>query len=422
MNAHTIIKSRGALALGVFFTAITCRTVFDDVWQGAPVTVAHLNSLAAIVAAIASGHFIIPTFLQKRIPAALGLAAIFVGATSYVVTSSGARNAEVAGQKAAAIIKTNEERKALIGKLADAEADVENAKAERETGKAQALSDVRKAADEYDAAKRDAAKECASGKAKRCEGREATRDAAKAELDAAERRAADKRAALDKAVELSESHAGMMRGKIAYLGPETNPHEGYHQAARVFEAAGMGEAGVIEARLELLMPFGLVLITELGTIVFLGMALGHRWQAEPKEPATDAKPSATVGTPEDFAARKAAAVAQAEPSQLVELFAGEVPDRSANVIAFPPKILPDDTPKGSGGPKGGRKVSPEGVKAEIVRLISSGEKFASQEELRGRLNEMFGPDAVKSERLSVWLSELGPKVPRTVQGRRKMIG
>lgn len=421
MKPVTTIKSRGALALGLFFTAITCRTVFDDVWQGSAVTIAHLNSLAAIVAAIASGHFFMPTAIQRRVPAALGLAAIFLGATFYVVTSSGARNAEVSGRKAAEIIKTNEERASLKAKLAEAEADVDLAKGELETGKSVAALDVKRASDEYAKARDAAAKECATGKEGKCKGREATRDAAKAEYEAAESRSTAKRAELEKAVERAESHAGMMRGKIAYLGPEAKPFEGYHQAARVFEAAGMGSAGVIEARLELLMPFGLVLITELGTIVFLGMALGHRWQEDATPLANDANGSATVGVEEAFAARKAAAVASAEPSQLSELFAGELPNgRGADVIAFP--VKPNDPPKGSGGPRGGRKVSREAVQSEIVRLIASGEKFVSQETLRGRLNETFGPDAVKSERLSVWLGELGPKVPRTVEGRRKVIG
>jgi hypothetical protein len=276
MQLSTTIRSPGALALGLFFAGVTARTIFDDVFAGAPVTIAHLNALAALVAAIAAGHFVVPTFAQGRFPAALGLALIFVGATAYVVTSSGARNAEVANHKAAAVVKTNEERAVLKGKLADAEADVETAKGELEAGKAEAAADVRKAASEYDAAKRAAATECATGKKSRCEGREATRDAAKADLEAAEARAQAKRTTLEKAVEKAESHAGLMRGRIAMLGPEARSFEGYRHAALVFEAANMGDAGVIEARLELLMPFASVLIAEVSTLVFLGMALGQR--------------------------------------------------------------------------------------------------------------------------------------------------
>jgi hypothetical protein len=110
-------------------------------------------------------------------------------------------------------------------------------------------------------------------------------------------------------------------------------------------------------------------------------------------------------------------------SDLSGLFVGEQPE--GNVIAFPnPSEFPKGSPNG-GGPKGGRKVRQDfgdTVKAEIVRLISSGQRFDSQETLRSRLNETFGADAVKAERLSVWLGELGPTVPRTVEGRRKVIG
>lgn len=130
--------------------------------------------------------------------------------------------------------------------------------------------------------------------------------------------------------------------------------------------------------------------------------------------------NARVDPSEEFAARKIAALASADRSPLAELFAGDVAP-SAEVIAFPGPNG-SDFPKGSGGPKGGRRVRPEAVKAEIVRLISSGERFASQEDLRACLNRTFGGDAVKPERLSVWLGELGPNVPRTTIGRCKMIG
>ena len=53
-----VIKSRSALVLGAFFAAVTARTIFDDVWHGSEITVAHLQAGAALVAAIASGHFI----------------------------------------------------------------------------------------------------------------------------------------------------------------------------------------------------------------------------------------------------------------------------------------------------------------------------------------------------------------------------
>lgn len=254
MKPTTTIRSWGALGLGIFFAGITTITIFDDVWHGAPVTIAHMNALGALVAAIASGHFLVPTLRQKRPVAALGLAMIFLGATAYVVTSSGARNAEVASVKASEILKANEERAGILAKLAEAEADVEQAKAE------------------YDEAKRLAAKECASGKGKRCDGRVETRDAAAKDL------------------ERSESHAALQRGKLAYLGPETVPFAGYKRIATLF-AAFWGDAATIEARLIVVMPFASVLITELCVIVFLALAIGHA-----SLPKADKKPDTVAGT------------------------------------------------------------------------------------------------------------------------------
>lgn len=234
------IKSRSALALGIFFAAVTARTIFDDVAHGAEITVAHLQAAAALVAAIASGHFLWPVLKQGRIPAAVGLFLIFIASTAYIVTSAGARNAEVSNHKALLILKNNEERAALRGKIVEAEADVDEA---RRT---------------HDAAKAEAAKECGTGKKTKCDGKASTRDYAAKDLEKA------------------ESFAMVLRGKLSLMGPEEKPFAGYAHAAKVFEAAGAGQASVIEARLTLLMPFALVLISEFGTLVFLGMAIGHR--------------------------------------------------------------------------------------------------------------------------------------------------
>lgn len=247
------IKSYGALGLGAFFTLITARTIFDDVWHGSEVTVTHLQAAAALVAAIASGHCVWPVFKQARLFAALGLSLIFLASTAYIVTSAGARNAELSNHKAALIVKSNEERAALKGKIAEAEADVDEAKRL------------------FDEAKTAAAKECGTGKKTKCEGRTETRTFAARDLEKA------------------ESFAMVLRGKLSLMGPEERPFSGYAHAAKVFEAAGFGDAPVIEARLTLLMPFALVLISEVGTLVFLGMALGFK-AASVSIPANDTGP------------------------------------------------------------------------------------------------------------------------------------
>ena len=118
---RTTIRSYPALGLGAFFAFVTARTIFDDVWSGAPVSVAHFQAGAALVAAIASGHMAWPQLRQARIGTGLGLILIFVASTGGIVTrSAGARNAELAQVKTAAILKTNEERANLKIKIAEA--------------------------------------------------------------------------------------------------------------------------------------------------------------------------------------------------------------------------------------------------------------------------------------------------------------
>ena len=210
---RTTIRSYPALGLGAFFAFVTARTIFDDVWSGAPVTVAHFQAGAALVAAIASGHMAWPQLRQARIGTGLGLILIFVASTGYIVTSAGARNAELAQVKTAAILKTNEERASLKIKIAEAEADVALAKTDFETAKAAA------------------ARECGSGKKTKCEGREATRDSASRDAEKA------------------EAFAMLQRGRLSALGPEHEANGGYKHAARVFEAMSFGKADDIERRL-----------------------------------------------------------------------------------------------------------------------------------------------------------------------------
>lgn len=376
MQPNTTIRSWGALALGVFFTAVTARTIFDDVWNGATVTISHINAAAALVAAIAAGHMVWPALRSGRIPAALGLALIFCASTAYIVTSAASRNAEVSIAKAAGILKANEERAALKGKLSETEVEIDEAK------------------QAYEAAKLAATKECASGKARRCDGRVETRNNAERDLEKA------------------QALAALTRGQISLLGPEVQPFAGYKHASKVFEAAGLGNAGVIEARLELLLPFALVLISELGTLVFLGMALGHRSATAPvakversativEKPVTTGAEQSDTGGQTDFPA-----IPNGSAASIAKLF--------SNVIEFP-----NGSPNGS-GPKGGRKASPRkgDVLADIVRRIETGERFDSQEELRGALSERFG--TISKSTLSNWLDEL--TVNRTQFGRRKKVG
>jgi hypothetical protein len=333
MKTSTIVRSPVALALGIFFAGVTARVILDDVWQGAPVTLSHVNSVAALIGAISAGHFILPVLKKAQIAAAIGLALIFTAATGYIVISSGARNAEAMQGKAASIQKDNDERTAARAKLAEAETDLAEAKGDLEWAK-----------NAFEKAKTEAAKECKSGDGTRCKGSTKTRDAASIDFEKAA-----------KAVEKADGFVLLKQATITRIGPEHEVNGGYKHAARVFEAAGFGKADDIEKRIELLLPFATVLISEIGTLTFLGMAIGHR---PARLPANNAAP--------------------------------------ANVPTFA-------KPKGPQGPKGKRKTSPQfpanvvpisGKHPVIAALENVGGTIASNREL-ARLMRVTDGEATK---------------------------
>lgn len=231
MKTHTVIRSPAAIALGLFFAGVTAYVLFSDVVRGAPITTGHVLALAAIVAAIASGHMAWPALRAGAIVSGLMLMVLCLGATGYVVVSSGARNAEQAGNKAAAIEAANKTRAHEEKLLAEAEAMLADAQAAM-------------------------ARECASGRGKRCQGREAT-------------------------VNVYEAAIKGHKATLGKLAPPMAPG-GYQHAAKVLASWGLT---VTEDWLALNMPFVTVLIAELGTIAFLHLGLGHvRHQAPTAAP------------------------------------------------------------------------------------------------------------------------------------------
>jgi excisionase family DNA binding protein len=110
VKSHTIIRSPGAIALCAFFAGVTAFVLFKDVLDGAAVTIQHILSLAALVAALASGHKAMPELKSGRVVSAVTLALLFVASTSYIVISSGARNAETADRGSGSLRSPLEKR------------------------------------------------------------------------------------------------------------------------------------------------------------------------------------------------------------------------------------------------------------------------------------------------------------------------
>lgn len=365
MTAHTTLKRPWLLAAGVFFAGVTTATILKDVvMDGAEWNLTHVQSVAAMVAAILAGHLVWPALKSKRTVSAFGLAVVFLAATGYIVVSAGARNAETAGVKTQAIEKRNAEREAAREVLANAESDAVSAKTEA------------------DAAIKAAAIECASGRKGKCLGKEATREAAKDDLAKA------------------KDAESLARGKLLMLGPDENVFQGYHHAARTFEALGLGTTAITEAKLELLMPFALVLISEMLTLVLFGLALSGPVQTKPDVSDIEAS---------------------FEAAKLRTMLADPIPDKPdartvAEVIANrrtdgPSK--PDkkpDTPKPT---RGGPGLTKAQALDDIMQRLADGRTINSQDELAEAWNR---PKQTVSDWMREW-RKIGV-IPQPVQTGR----
>jgi hypothetical protein len=209
---------------------VTAYVLFEDVLHGSPITTGHVQTVAALIAAIAAGHMAIPSLKSRStILPGIGLVLLAIAATLYITVTSGARNAEVAGNKVSAIKAANGAREREEALLAKSEAMLAEAN-------------------------RELARECASGAGKRCRGVKAT-------------------------VEVYTAAIAGHNAKLAQL-PALKVN-GYAHAAKVLSSWGVSAT---DEWLSLNMPFVVVLIAELGTVVFLHLGLGHVKPAAPPEP------------------------------------------------------------------------------------------------------------------------------------------
>lgn len=230
MITTTTVRSWPAIGLGAFFAGVTGYVLFEDVFHGASISTGHVQTFASLVAAIAAGHLAWPALKNRQtVVQGIMLSVLSVAALFYVCVSSGARNAETAGNKSAAIQVANEVRAREETALARSEAMLAEA-----NGK---LAD-----------------ECASGPGRRCRGVKAT-------------------------VEVYEAAVKGHRATLASLpAPRVN---GYAHAAKVLRSWGLS---ITDEWLDLNLPFIVVLISELGTVAFLHLGFGHKPAPKPAEP------------------------------------------------------------------------------------------------------------------------------------------
>ncbi|MFM2445591.1 MAG: hypothetical protein RI936_38 [Pseudomonadota bacterium] len=239
MQITTTVRSPRAMALAGIFVAGTAFVLFQDVWHGAPFSTAHVLTGLALIATTAAGHCIWPAFAARQRAVGLGCVVLFLAGLTYIVAMSGARNAEVTAIKVAAADDAAKKR----GDAQRRRDDARNASTAADAHAATSLAAVGTA--------------CKDGDGKLCKGARATNAAAQEYARLARADLRDAQRDLD-----------------AIKAPAA-PTAGYAHVARILTLAG-GNATLVEDAIVLAMPFLAVLITELATVVFLAMALGHR--------------------------------------------------------------------------------------------------------------------------------------------------
>lgn len=242
MTTRTTIRSWPAMGLAALFVAGTSFVLFNDLIDGAKLTTSHVLTALALIAATAAGHQIVTMFRAHRYGVALGMVVLTAAALAYVATMSGARNAEQAALKAERIEAANAQREEIRGHRAALMPERERSKAMLE------------------AAQKAIATECATGEGTRCKGRRTTAEVYANALSGID----GKLAAID--------------ARLETLGGPQTPNAGYKAAAEAIVLLPWfadRKPADVERALIVLLPWLAVLIAELGTIVFLSSALGH---------------------------------------------------------------------------------------------------------------------------------------------------
>lgn len=351
------IRDRGlAILAGGVFLAGTCGILFEDViLKSAPITLKHYLTLAVLTGTILAGHLANDARRGRHWLATIGFSAVFLFGTLLVVYSS-------VGRQAADTIQTTAQIEA------DAQRRIESTKARA------------RSQDMLDAAQADLAKECKSGKGKRCEGIKST-------------------------IEVYTAAISGHNATLASLGAPAVASADAEQFAEVVHVVFGADKAKVKAGAVLVVPFLVAVFLEFGVIVSLGFGFRHG-----PAPARLVAPDRPV--------------TQSSDADRVTDFPAISDDEIGNVIPFfrPDNDRPGDRP----GPSGPRKPapsapdgSPDGRKDEVLAALLTdlalGRTFGTQREMQDR----YG---VERSTMSDWLREweaAGLIPTRRTVGRRK---
>lgn len=273
MTTSTSVRSWGAIAIGVFFTAVTAWVLLEDVWHGAPVTSKHIMTAAVLCGTIAFGHMMWRELRAFRVFNAFGCVVLFMMGTATCVVMSAGRNAEVSITKASDANKVNGDRDRMHRNLIEAKASYKDAV----DGNDPAHKEVKT---RYASALEAEGAECGSGAGPKCMAKRALTEKLKSDVVASD---TNRRI-------LVELRRGDVEKAEADL--RTAPSEKIANAD-IKAAAGLlsklpyvtADAITMEALLLLFFPFMQALFCEVGAIVGYSIGFGHVVRQLPAAPS-----------------------------------------------------------------------------------------------------------------------------------------
>ena len=267
----TYIRPRfGAIALGALCALGAAGILLEDIRHSGEITIDHGLSLIVIAGTIAAGHFAVGEARRWRLPTAAALALLFGVGSVFCVSTTAGRTAALSQSMTAAADAANEGRKLLLAELAQAKMQL---------GLAQTQVGV----------------ECKTGFGPKCtawQGRERAYQALIRETG-------------DKLAKLPPDRIGDMK---------------LQNTAAVLAALTGGDRARIEPALGLILPLIPALFLELGSILFLGIGLGHGTQAKAKSGMV-----APITPPTDGGQRTSKAEAEAQVVNLLRFRKGKLP-------------------------------------------------------------------------------------------------
>ncbi len=376
MTHSTIVRSPGAIALGAVCALGTLLVLFWHVRAPSDFTLNHVYILLALVVTYGAGHFMWDAFGDGTgggVIRGLAFLVLFTVGTAICVALSGGRSAEMLERKEADANHENGKRLAHEARIASAKRDLEEAdaafhKAEADvTDKAEAM-----------------AIECGTGKRSKCDGKTLTHQTAVAA-------AAEKKKLRDQA----DSHYWMLVARLGQFKAPLVANAELKTLAKVLaHVRGIDESQAMASVL-LLLPYGLALLTEFGSIVFFKHGFGRRKVSTVN---VDTNTTLETGVLETVPPEPPGG----GPKETRKPKNRRATEQSSNVVQLPVRIPP--------------KAKDETLAFVRAEIAARGE-IPSQDDLAARAGVTKG---AVSKWLKAW--EAAGLISRTRVGRRKVIG